>query len=1425
ACDLDISLPHVLPCGHILCTFCLQSVRPDLCPACEPSEMEKIDRTLDEFLDRASQNLTKLEQIHETLAAGREQQIERERVRLENEIQKMAAKASYAVEKWKDGHFNQLSKLDRRFPASQQQLCCIQEKITALNVAIQWAREVRQSPFLKQNCALDKVMESLHGSDCQSFDMECVSLGSGLSYSFQLKDQNQNLSLSLKMEVGPPKGLTKLDEPDQEKPVANQDFADVIIEEIVDEQQDSVSMWVVVINIVNPSHFYVQYLAEATEIMTLSKKINYFCSTKSSCFTSKDVVETGSMIFVKWKEGLWARAHITELFQRGFTEAVRCCPADQLTSVQVFFIDYGITETISIARETEMDTGKKGSAGAPVDVVNRHMRKVEDAQKVQVHSIAPLAIRCTLKNLVPHSLAKGWTQEATVEFKKVVGSSALEMRIFGQDRDSLLVDLIRTPNDQSCDTPLSVRHYLVYMEVASFYAPVVLEAKPLTYFHLPCPKTDVELNAVVSHINNPADFYIQLVENMELLLLSAQLQDCYNAATVANADDLTVCHPVVGQAYVACADDRLWYRAQALGHPGEGQVEILYVDLGNKKVVPVKDLRRIKDDFFALPIMAINCCLEEIVPRDGKTWDGSCTDRFTSLALQKVVTVVSVHPEVKHEHEPLPVRLFESDLNGPTANIAELLVREGLACFKQGSKTDDAVSSANEPVVWDPLLDPGLAAGDVVTTIYDVAGEHKEESLMCEPTLKLPAQLKELHVRVSHVQSPSSFYVQLTQNDAHLSRVRELLKDCALVETPDGFEWRTDMYCVANNKGVWKRGRICSDLTSSNIAEVMLCDYGNRVKLHISNLRPLPPSLIGSFALECTVSDISPAGGQSTWTATACDVISQFLTGALAVVTIKEEVKDLSPVPVTLSCSQEMGQFVSIADFLVSKGLALRKRKPRVAADETPEEAGAQAPVMEAQADDTRTFRSASANSPLPSRIGVPATRARPKLLPRALVSAEKVKTTSYLPPELPELGQIQIRVTAVGDDGLIYMRTQNAERQFEQLMETVGERMKTLPRPKCYEWKSVQGCAVMGSDMLWYRGEVVEVLGEFVKVQHVDSGLVENIPVIHVYPVLLCQDVPQLCLSCKLHGINPFGGKWQLDAVALLREILLNRTLDVDVKELPSEPRAALSGELFIDAMSLNTILSFHKHGALERCVSVPKALAVTSLNSPDEWKLDIEGLMDPAEPILGSFIYPDMPQKGSQFQAQVCHLWTPNRLFLKPLEATAHLKVDGETLNEALKRANADVRNLPRLSDFPPDCPCLAEYSDGVYYRAKIVKFVSLEPVRVMVHHVDFGSDDTLPTSKIRQIPDQLLKFPVGVLKVKVAGFKPPSDNTEKIMLPYCPGWSLKATMEMIDLLQTSVRASVVACEPELTVLLYNTQGELVHLPLVRKGLAELE
>lgn len=175
----------------------------------------------------------------------------------------------------------------------------------------------------------------------------------------------------------------------------------------------------------------------------------------------------------------------------------------------------------------------------------------------------------------------------------------------------------------------------------------------------------------------------------------------------------------------------------------------------------------------------------------------------------RLSAVASLPSEADHNQKPLLVRMFMSNLKGPTANVAKLLVKKGLVCFKEGldtflicccnvtchihlplvcnccgwstfissvnfcfhrPKTEDAITSGNESVVWDPPLDPSLAASDVDATSHEVTIEHKKEVLKHEVTLKLPAQLKDLLVRVSHVNSPSSFYVQLTQHLAQLSR-------------------------------------------------------------------------------------------------------------------------------------------------------------------------------------------------------------------------------------------------------------------------------------------------------------------------------------------------------------------------------------------------------------------------------------------------------------------------------------------------------------------------------------------------------------------------------------------------------------------------------------------------------------------------------
>ncbi|KAF0026789.1 hypothetical protein F2P81_021526 [Scophthalmus maximus] len=1417
--DAESNVPRVLLCGHIFCTSCLQSIQLDgviRCPECEvestlpedgvhflpedsriigliytaktnmmknlqsqrsnirrrnrllsstdlngntvdkeqltgreeaavPADTEKIKRTVDEALVQAAENLAQLEHIHEILTTGLEEQVKREKVRLVMEIKQAADKASRAIQKWKDVQLNQLTRVEAQFSASHAAACRVQERIRALEIAMQMARGVQLVPLLEQYCTLDKVLETLKAPvNNQSFNMKSITMDSGMSCVYRSEVLNRSLSLSLKMDVSNPKHLSASPPKDYQAPGSNR----------------------------KPPFQWVE-------------------GRKRECVSPQQGRPPSPQ---QKDQQSWAAADRPAL--RGCSSP---SPRSRRRSNRSRHSSSSDIGTPDVIIEGVLDEGEKHVSQWVVvtHIVNPshfYVRYVGEKRESEILSkkINHFCGRESCHFTSSDTVETGWSEEAQAEFRNVVSSAAVEMRPFGQDRDSLLVDLRKAPMDQSSDVSISVREYLVFIEVARFYSPVTLSNRPLLYYPAVIPKINTELNAVVSHINNPANFYIQLVDDMESLLLSVKLQECYNVTPVDGRDDLNIYCPTIGQACVARFDDKLWYRAQVIGHPGGRKVEVFFVDFGNVKILSVSDLRKIKDEFFVLPSMAIHCCLSDVVPLDGATWTDACTDRFISLAHEKLVTIVAKGRNVKFG--PLPVKLLESSLNGPRTNVAELLVKEELACFKDRFKSEPASHpDDNDSVVWEPgsATEEGINSPDQKTKIPQDQDENDEEPLEFQPWLEAPVQLKDLNVIVSHVNSPSSFYVQLAQHVSQLKRVCDLVKqECVLTE-PQDVVWEADAYCGAHVNGVWERGRVCSVATSTDIAEVIRCDHGNKVKLHISNLRPLPSSLKGSLALECTLTDIRPAGGGSTWTATASNLFSHYMTGASAVMTIKEW-SDQCPVPVALFCTDATGQSISMADFMVSEGVALRERKPRDDVTQKPKGADAPSPVSETRSplssDDQKT------NGPHP-----PATSSVTSPSQSTSVVSPRVKTELYDPPELPCLSHIQIRVSAVGEDGLIYTRTQNAECQLEQLRERIQRSIKTLPRQKPYTWKSVQGCAVCGPDMLWCRGQLLELLGGHVKVQYVDYGLVETIPVVHVYPMLLCEEVPQLCLPCQLHGI---GGRWQQDAVALLRELLLNRCVDMHV--VTKQRR-------------------HNSHGNI--CVSLQGHTVMSPAPMLDDWYIDTEGLKGPEEPMLGPFILPNFPQKKEPFPVRVKHLQTPNELFLWPVEGTADVEVDGETLDEALTRINANINSLPRLTSFPREGPCLAEYSDGKFYRAKLLNLSSAEPVRILVQHVDFGSDDILPICKLRQMPAELLRFPSQVLKVKVAGFRAPSVNWEGQVLPYSPKWSVKAARDMIDLLHGNITASVVAEEPELTVLLYNKDGQLVHLPLVSSGLAELE
>lgn len=243
-------------------------------------------------------------------------------------------------------------------------------------------------------------------------------------------------------------------------------------------------------------------------------------------------------------------------------------------------------------------------------------------------------------------------------------------------------------------------------------------------------------------------------------------------------------------------------------------------------------------------------------------------------------------------------------------------------------------SSASVPTsdttIWDPPLEVAPA-----TTGSDQ--NQAKEPFDFQPQLQFPKNLKDLKVRVTHVNSPSSFYVQFAQNDPQLKR-SESKQQCFFPELGSFHwllqiamflpsinlpemttldlrmkqpSWKTKVLvqrlksfpgCVSFWRGtsghlqsqkMWcgrrtcyvllttmvsgREGRsalmspaklqryfcsqwVCAPALSfdfhSMLGQVMRCDYGNKLELPVSKLRRLPSSLIGAFALECTLIDI-----------------------------------------------------------------------------------------------------------------------------------------------------------------------------------------------------------------------------------------------------------------------------------------------------------------------------------------------------------------------------------------------------------------------------------------------------------------------------------------------------------------------------------------------------------------------------------------
>ncbi|XP_019142040.3 RING finger protein 17 isoform X1 [Corvus cornix cornix] len=1291
----------------------------------------------------------------------------------------------------------------------------IEEKKKHLIGAIRTAKELKFSRSLRNSCDLAKILYDLklpvEAELSRVKNLKEKILSRLFLNTFEITSSLENLGkIKWGMTGNEDNGQDTLILDDQEE------TPDVIIEEILEDDLEGLTELVFVSHVINPCHFYIRRYSQKEEAFALQKKLENFCCNKSSCLLPSDVLELGARTFIKSKEsGMWCRGTITELIpvESKNQRKKPCGPIRykvcDVALLKVFLIDFGSSVVLIFSG---CDPTERPDPATLLTIETHDIclfvRKPDQHIDAELAAIPPLAVQCSLKDVVPKNEDEGWGEEAKTKFLEMVNNKVVSMMVFREEDGVLIVDLRKPPfNEISGNIPLSVKDALVFLDLARFKLqfPNQLENCTVSHYSPPnIPQEGEEVFVVVCHINSPSDFYLCLRESVESLALPEKIQEMYKHE---NGKNLEIFCPVEGQACIAKQEDGNWYRAQIIGLPSCQEVLVKYVDYGNVANLTNKDIRRVKEEFLSFPEKAVRCRLACIEPFNGANeWNRKAKERFEEMTEDKLMlcSVIEIL-----DNNILSVELFSASAdNGREFSINCQLVEEDLASYIPGY-TERTEVRPNE--IWDdPLEEISKTSESLIPIDMEPVDEGDFRSL-CN---------KELHGRISHVVSPSKIFVQLLSSESIQKSLQEDMASIYKESQPQSVKWKSKMHCAVYvpDVGQWQRGQI-SRIVSETSAEVLLYDSGAEKTVEVSCLRKLEESIknIRMLAIECSLTEIRPTGGSTQWTATVCECLSYYLTGAQVKIVIQENDAGCA-LPVKIFCKDETGKITDTSEYLIAQGLALRNRrtgKAEGACSVSREHLEVHFEQENTHLDDCNSKITCARNRAVPEE-NTTISESKQKSLKTYKPLPHSGMDEVYKSPIIPEAKIFQAVVSCIGGDGTIYVIPKSFEPALNKLMAEIQNTFKGLGLLIPYCWKKGEACVVRGPDTVWYRAKIVEVSGSTLQVRYIDHGYIESIPQCHLYPTTFYTGIPPFCIPCQLYKMLPIGNFWQQDAVDYLQELLKNEEVEIHVEELPDNPWGKLSINLYFGGMSLSSFMAYQKYCVAEDCQDIQKL-----------------GIFEGE--LLSSYLLPPLPFPGETFPVIVTHLVSPKEVYIcldssgnvtKQSATERAASRDSESLSKALKWCNKIVKTLPHLTNFKKDLPCLAEYVDGLWYRAKLLSITQLVPVQILVQFVDYGTYLVVPTSRLRHIPCHLLEYPVQAVRVLLAGFKPTSDDKNVERIPYSPEWSLKALWTVMDCVEGKrLSASILTVSPEVTISLYGDDKNLVHLKLIEMGLAELD
>ncbi|XP_025948128.1 tudor domain-containing protein 15 [Dromaius novaehollandiae] len=604
-----------------------------------------------------------------------------------------------------------------------------------------------------------------------------------------------------------------------------------------------------VVYVINPSNFWIQTKKCKNEFQALMKNI---ADVYNKCGTDDRVLKNP-------KPGLLCCARYSKdmRYYRGVVTEVLC------VNVIVYFLDFGYTDTV------------------PCCDVKTLLPEFSD--------LPALAMCCALACTFP--MEDVWIKKETDFFKETVFNKPILLRVVGKQNSKYIVNAQCMNGLQECNVAMCMvqagcaeywegrpesllnlaknsrvlnhqkfekkklgaqgscnKHknkisgngQIFQKEKSLSVPPVLRESVVLSCFgrgaisqrHQLPPEENISykefvfkpgafFEVVCSYIDSPADFSCQLQSKLpELNNLMEQIQIYYKVHTSPYKTGQAAC-------VVKCSKDGRWYRATVVQQVSADEVDVVFVDFGNRERVLLKDIQGVLPDFLALESQAFRCSLK-------------------NGPLQ--INTLNWSEEVCRHFED-----FISASRGPLICIIYALILVSPNCLYNIVDLQTPFISAEEF-----LRERGHTQSEYIR-LRKCASLSSLYSF-CYSSFNIKIGSEE-EVYITHIHSPLKFYCQLNRNTETIDALMKKVSEISRMPNHAKYDSNTRL-CIARyfEDGLFYRA-LAFPTESSSYLLVDFVDFGNKHMVERDELMPIPECatdllLTPMQAIKCCLSNL-----------------------------------------------------------------------------------------------------------------------------------------------------------------------------------------------------------------------------------------------------------------------------------------------------------------------------------------------------------------------------------------------------------------------------------------------------------------------------------------------------------------------------------------------------------------------------------------